>query len=155
MKNLRKIFTSLLLSLLLFAPSLTHAAKEHAALMLKSTSTKRVYYARPGINGAFKFHNVKPGTYILSLIAPKDFFTSNSVKPILLQNLVWNTVGYKAVSVTNMTLPDIVVTKEQMTSPVPSSEKGRPYSVILNPSLTTAGWADLSGIVTNFPKGEY
>ena len=149
------IFLSfLLISALLLTPA-SGARQEHVRLVLKNA--KHTFTATLNPAGYFVFSGVKPGTYQFSLVAPKNFFDANTdiTMPITFHNMVWNSVGYKSAYVTNMTLPDIVLTGASLTKPVPSNMKDRSYSLILNPALTTVSVADLSGYISNMPKGEY
>jgi hypothetical protein len=148
-------FFSLILS---FTFTLPLIAKEHPRLVLKSTTTKRVYYTKINIDGTFNFVNVQPGTYTFSLVGTKDYFAKAAEMnlPLLFQNMVWTNAGFKtAAYVKNMELPDLSITTAMLANPTISNEKKREYSLTLNPSLTTVELENLSGKIINFPKGEY
>jgi hypothetical protein len=142
----------------LLSPAIIYA-KEHATLMLRSTTSKRNYIAQMNpVTKGFKFSNVKPGTYTLYLIAPGEFFAATSGPanpPIIVQNMVWTTSGNKAMNVVNMTLPSITITSEMLAKPIPSGVKDRESAIILNPALTTVDLVNLTGTIANLPKEEY
>src|SRR2546430_1789483 len=100
-------------------------AHEHAQLMLRSTTSNKIYFAKINPGGYFEFPMVKPGTYTFSLIAPKAFFEVKTESAITLENLVWNTVGSKAARITNMTLPVITITSDMLAAAAPSDIKER------------------------------
>jgi hypothetical protein len=147
----KRITAALIFSVFLFLP-ISLQAREHPMLMLKSTTTKKVYLVKPNMNGTFTFQSVKPGTYSLSIIATKPFFDAklNDTASIVLSDLEWWTAGNKAAKTTFMTLPSMTITSAMFAKTVPSDIKSREYSIILSPALTTASRANLSGMISNF-----
>src|SRR5438874_2754049 len=116
--NLRsRFFAPLFLAFTLLIPIIAQA---HGSLLLKSTTSAKTYRATPNSDGKFAFHNVKPGTYTLLIVAPKGYFDSKAnetVSDITVQNIQWIPSGYVTAPAANVTTPNVTVTQDMLSNP--------------------------------------
>jgi len=137
---------------MLFLPLVLFA---HGSLVLMSTTSEKCYCAKIKPDGSFTFENVNPGTYTLTIVGPKDYFTAKadeSSSEMTVENVRWASTETGARSISNMIIPVIPVTPDMLISPgyISRGEHKKEYSIILYSGLETATRANLTGSITNF-----
>jgi hypothetical protein len=150
MNHKSRVFPVLLIAISLFLPL---AVFGHGALVLKSTTSERTYTTTANEDGSFSFQNVVPGTYTLSIVGPKEYFTalaSEVSSSIAVQNLQWLATGDGAPA-SSVIFPTVTVTSDILSNPYYTlgAEPKKEYSVILYSALVTPRRANLSGMLTN------
>jgi len=153
MNHKSRAFSILLLAFALFAP---FAAFGHGSLVLKSTTSEKSYTTTVNADGSFTFYKVAPGTYTLSIVGPKQYFSAKASEPtpgLTVQNLQWLATGDGAPT-SNVIIPTFTVTSDMLSSPYYNKEAEgmNKYSVVLYSALETSRRANLSGTISNFAK---
>jgi hypothetical protein len=131
----------------------------HGKLVLKSKTCEQCYSAKIRSDGSFSFENVKPGTYTLLIVGPKEYFTDKADEPnpaMTLQNLHWIPTESGAMNVSSVTAPAMTITADMLIDPgyIASGEHKREYSILLYSKLATTKSATLSGNISNFSANE-
>ena len=151
-----RLFAVYLLAAFVFSPV---ALLAQGKLVLKSKSCEQCYSAKIKSDGSFSFENVKPGSYTLLIVGPKEYFTAKADEPnpeMTLENLQWIPTGPGMMNVSSMTTPAMTITPAMLLNPgyIASGEHKKEYSILLYSKLETTKGATLNGNITNFSRNE-